>query len=200
MTQIGLPFDWPADAAKSDYLVTDCNRHISDHVEHFARWPVKASVLIGQRKSGRSLLGRIFSANTGGRVIDDAEHVAESEIFHAWNVAQETRKPLLIIAQTAPIDWPVRLADLKSRLSATPLVDIGLPDPQLCAILIQNLLERRGMPILPEVAEFVANRMERDYVAIQRIVDVLDQASLQSKRAITKAFARETLTTAHLIS
>jgi hypothetical protein len=200
MSQIGLPFDWPADAEKSDFLVSDCNRAVADHIEHWARWPVRASLLIGPRKSGRSLIGRVFASNTGGRVIDDAEACLESDIFHAWNHAQETRLPLLIIAETEPQEWPVRLADLRSRFSATPMVTIGPPDIELCSALLIHIMARRGIALLPDVANYVAVRMERDYVSIQRIVDALDQVSLSHKRAITIPFARDHLSARKLIT
>jgi Bacterial dnaA protein len=199
MTQIGLPFDWPAEAEKTDFLVSESNRAVADHIEHWARWPVRASLLVGPRKSGRSLIGRVFASNTGGRVIDDAEAYPEGDIFHAWNHAQETRVPLLIIAESEPQDWPVRLADLKSRFSATPMVTIGPPDTELCAALLVHIMARRGVALLPEVANYIAVRMERHYVSIQRIVDALDQASLSHKRGITVPFARDHLGARKLI-
>jgi hypothetical protein len=199
MSQIALPFDWPAEAEKSDFLVSDCNRSVADHLEHWSRWPVRASVLVGTRKSGRSLIGRIFARNTGGHVIDDAETHAETAIFHAWNEAQEGRHPLLIITLRPPAQWPVRLPDLKSRLGATPMVVLDFPDVALCETLISHLLRRRGVGIPPDVARFVAARMERSYVEIQRVVDALDADSLSAKRAITIPFAKARLAAAGLI-
>src|SRR3546814_18684081 len=73
------------------------------------------------RGSGRSLMGRLFARETGGRVIDGHASVAEEEIFHAWNAAQASGTPLLIIADAPPSDWNVALPDLRSRLAA----DIG---------------------------------------------------------------------------
>lgn len=199
MSQIALPFDWPADAEKSDFLITGCNRDAAEHLEHWGRWPVRATVLVGPRKSGRSLLGRIFTANTGGTVIDDAEMQAEASVFYAWNEAQNSGIPLLIIAQRAPLEWPVRLPDLKSRLSATPLVIIEQPDLMLCEQLMMHLLGRRGIAVAPDVARYIAARMERSYIEIQRIIDALDQASLSSKRAITIPFAKAKLKALSLI-
>ena len=49
-----------------------------------------ATLLTGPRKSGRSLLGRIFVRKTGGRLFDNAEEHDEEALFHAWNEAQET--------------------------------------------------------------------------------------------------------------
>src|SRR3546814_16659206 len=62
------------------------------------------------------------------RVIDGHASVAEEEIFHAWNAAQASGTPLLIIADAPPSDWNVALPDLRSRLAAVPVLTIGEPD------------------------------------------------------------------------
>ena len=60
-----------------------------------------ATLVTGPRKSGRSLLGRIFVRKTGGRLFDNAEDHDEEALFHAWNDAQARRRPLLIVADRA---------------------------------------------------------------------------------------------------
>src|SRR3546814_6550883 len=60
-------------------------------------------------------MGRLFARETGGRVIDGHASVAEEEIFHAWNAAQASGTPLLIIADAPPSDWNVALPDLRSE-------------------------------------------------------------------------------------
>ncbi|MBL7373473.1 chromosomal replication initiator DnaA, partial [Escherichia coli] len=79
----------------------------------------------------RSLLARIFASKTGARIFDDADLGKETEVFHAWNQAQAEHRPLLIVAQAAPPAWSVKLPDLKSRLAASPLLEIGPPDDAL---------------------------------------------------------------------
>ncbi len=103
-----------------------------------------AAILTGPRKSGRSLLARIFAARTGGTIIDDAERVPEVQIFHAWNRAQADRLPLLIVADAPPPRWQVKLPDLRSRLANSSLAEIGAPDDELVAGLFEHLFERRG--------------------------------------------------------
>jgi chromosomal replication initiation ATPase DnaA len=146
--------------------------------------------LTGPRKSGRSLLGRIFAAKTGGTLIDDAEHQREVDIFHRWNLAQEERRPLLIIAQAPPPEWSIRLPDLISRLSATPTFRIGEPDDLLVRMLLQKQFGRRGLQITPETIAYVASRIERSYIAVLRVVDAIDTVALSQHRAVTARLAR----------
>ncbi|MBV9931235.1 MAG: chromosomal replication initiator DnaA [Alphaproteobacteria bacterium] len=193
MAQIALPLDWPVADADEDFLLTDANRAAFDHLKRWSVWPVMATLLTGPRKSGRSLLGRIFVRKTGGRLFDNAEDHDEEALFHAWNQAQETRRPLLIVADRPAPAWTVRLPDLRSRLSATPHVEIGPPDDDLIVNLIMKLLGDRGVAVPPELPAFLLPRIERSYVAVQQVVDALDRAALSHHRRITVAMAKRAL-------
>lgn len=193
MSQIALPFAWPADEDERDFIVSDANRLAVRHFEHWALWPVMASVLTGPRKSGRSLLGRIFAAKTGGRLIDNADRHNEEALFHAWNAAQADRKPLLLVADEPPARWSIRLPDLRSRLLATPQVAIGDPDTVLIGGLIEKLLVARGLNAPAEVVRYLVPRIERSYIAIGRIVDAIDELALERRQRITVPIARMAL-------
>jgi hypothetical protein len=193
MDQIALPFDWPAPELAESFIVTAANRAAADGVDSPARWPVRAAILTGPRKSGRSLLGRIFAAKTGGTLIDDGELHREADIFHRWNSAQEERRPLLIVALQPPPAWKVRLPDLASRLNATPVFTIQEPDDLLCGMLLQKLLGRRGLQVSPETLSYIVARIERSYVAIMRAVDLLDGLAMSRKRAVTVRLAKDVL-------
>ena len=199
VSQIALPLDWPVADRDEDFLISDANRDAFEHFRRWSLWPVMATVLTGPRKSGRSLLGRIFARKTGGRLFDNAETHDEESLFHAWNDAQQRRKPLLIIADAPPPIWQVNLPDLRSRLAATPHAAIAQPDDALFGDLVVKLLGDRGVAAPPELAEYLLPRVERSYVAIQRIVDALDRAMLSHHRRMTVPMARAALVEAGLI-
>lgn len=199
MNQIALPLAWPVAEREEDFLLTDCNRAAFDHLRRWSTWPVMATVLTGPRKSGRSLLGRIFVRKTDGRLFDDAEDHDEERLFHAWNEAQAARRPLLIVADGPPAGWGIGLPDLRSRLSATPLIEIGGPDDELLGQLVAKLLADRGLHVPPEVVDFLVPRVERSYVAAQRVVTALDEAMLSRPRRLTVPMAKQALEDAGLI-
>ena len=199
MNQIALPLDWPVAEKDEDFLVSDANRAAFDHFKRWSLWPVMATILTGPRKSGRSLLGRIFVRKTGGRLFDDAEDHDEETLFHAWNEAQEKRRPLLLIADAPPPVWQVKLPDLRSRLAATSHVRIEQPDDRLLGDLVLKLLGDRGVAAPPELPEFLVPRIERSYVAVQQVVDVLDRAMLSHRRRMTVPMARRALVDAGLV-
>jgi chromosomal replication initiation ATPase DnaA len=199
VSQIALPLNWPVADGDEDFLISDSNRAAFEHLKRWSVWPVMASLLTGPRKSGRSLLGRIFVRKTGGRLFDNAEEHREEALFHAWNEAQERRRPLLIVADAAPPLWQVSLPDLRSRLAATPHVEIGDPDDALIAALVVKLLGDRGIAAPAEVALYLVPRIERSYVAVQQAVDLLDEALLSHHRRISVAMVRRVLTEAGMV-
>jgi hypothetical protein len=199
MAQIALPLDWPMADGDDDFLIGEPNRLAFEHLKRWSLWPVPITLLVGPRKSGRSLLGRIFVRKTGGRLFDNAERHDEERLFHAWNEAQALRRPMLLIADQAPPGWDVALPDLRSRLTATPHIQIGPPDDALLAQLIAKLLGDRGLVVSPDITEYLIPRIERSYVAVQQVVDVIDQAMLSSRGRMGLPTVRRTLTEAGLI-
>jgi hypothetical protein len=199
VAQIALPLNWPVADSDEDFLISDANRAAFEHLKRWSLWPVMATILTGPRKSGRSLLGRIFVRKTGGRLFDNAEEHDEEAIFHAWNEAQERRRPLLIVADAAPPLWQVTLPDLRSRLAATPHVEIQDPDDALIGGLLLKMLGDRGIAAPPDLADYLVPRIERSYVAIQQVVEALDRELLSHHRRINVTLVRRALTEAGLI-
>jgi hypothetical protein len=199
VNQIALPFAWPVADKEEDFLLSDANRAVFEHLTRWSLWPVMATLVTGPRKSGRSLLGRIFVRKTGGRLFDDAEDHEEEALFHAWNEAQERRRPLLILADRPPPQWQIRLPDLRSRLAATPQVEIAPPDDALIGQLIVKLLGDRGIAAPQEVADFLVPRIERSYISVMRVVDILDRVMLSHHRRMTVPLAKRALDEAGMI-
>jgi len=192
MNQIALPLDWPEEKMV-DIILSDSNAQVARHFDRWTSWPVMAALLTGPRKSGRTRFAAHFALRTGGRLIDNAETQSEEMIFHAWNAAQESRKPLVIVAAAPPPVWKIRLPDLASRLAATPAVSIGHPDDALIAQLIERQLGQRGLAAQPDLLAFVLARVERDYIAVHRVIDALDQAALTKRCRLSVPLAREAL-------
>lgn len=198
--QYALPLDWSAGGSNDGPLIVgSSNADAIRYLRHVSTWPVRTAVLIGPRGSGRSLIGRLFARDTGGHVIDGPDSVSEEEMFHAWNAAQASGHPLLIIADAPPAEWDIALPDLASRLRAVPVLVIGEPDDCLARDLIEALFAQRGMAIASEIPSYIVPRMERSYAMLHRVVAALDAASLEKGRRVSVRLTRETLLSQGLI-
>jgi hypothetical protein len=193
VSQIALPLDWPEGSEERDFIITPANEAVVRHFRHWSLWPVMATMLTGPRKSGRSLLGRIVAARTGGELIDPGEEADEEALFHAWNRAQGTRRPLIIVVDAPPPAWDIALPDLRSRMLATPVIAMPEPDEELAAMLIEKLCLVRGLAASPELIRYLVPRIERSFLGIHRTVDALDELALQRRQALTVPLARRAL-------
>ena len=160
--QIALPLDWPQIEGDVRFIVSDANQEAFEHFRKWSLWPVKATILTGPRRSGRTLLARSFTERVGGRLFDDADQRDEEGLFHAWNQAQDTGRPLIMVADDVPPAWAPRLPDLKTRLAVTPVIRINHPDDRLFAGLIQLFFADRGLHVPADALRFMAERLHRE--------------------------------------
>jgi chromosomal replication initiation ATPase DnaA len=134
-------------------------------------------------------------AKGGALLLDDADKLAgdaerEEALFHIYNLLNETKGHLLLTAKTAPAQWGLRLADLRSRLSSVPAIMLGAPDDELISALLVKQFTDRQISITADVIDYLVPRIERTPSAIRTIVDQLDKISLAENRRITVSLAR----------
>jgi hypothetical protein len=191
--QIALPLDWPQSEGDARFIVSEANCDAFEHFRKFSLWPVKATILTGPRRSGRTLLARSFVERVGGRLFDGADQRDEEELFHAWNQAQDTGRPLIMVADEVPPVWTPRLPDLKTRLAITPVTRIGHPDDQLFAALIQLHFADRGLHIPAEALRFMSERLHRDYWTAERAVEAVDRHAIAERARLSLPTIRRAL-------
>jgi chromosomal replication initiation ATPase DnaA len=197
--QIALPLDWPQSDGDARFIVSDANRQAFDHFRKFSMWPVKATILTGPPRSGRTLLARSFIERAGGRLFGDADQRDEEELFHAWNQAQDTGRPLVMISDEVPPAWSPALPDLKTRLAVTPVIRIDHPDDALFSALIQLHFADRGLHIPADALRFMAERLHRDYWTIERAVEAVDRFAIAERARLSLPTVRRALGEAHMI-
>jgi len=196
--QIALPLNWPQVGDDRRFILSEANREAFEHFRHWSMWPVKATVLTGPRRSGRSLLARGFVERVGGRLFDDAMRHEEEELFHAWNQAQETGRPLVMVVDDSD-GWQVKLPDLRTRLAVTPVARIHQPDDALFAALIELLFSDRGLHIPAEALRYIVGRVHRDYLTAERVVEAIDRFAIAERARLTQPTVRRALIDAGLI-
>ena len=146
------------------------------------------------------MLARSFVERVGGRLFDDAEQRDEEELFHAWNQAQDSGRPLVMIADQAPPAWTPRLPDLKTRLAVTPGGDAStIPTTRLFAALIQLLFADRGLHIPGDALRFMAERLHRDYWTAERAVEAVDRFAIAERARLSLPTVRRALSKSKMI-
>ena len=193
MRQIALPLDELRTGVSSSLIVTDSNGAVFASLGGANMWPGRCAILTGPARSGKSLMARYFAMQIGGAVIDDADTSPAETLFNAWNRAQETATPLLLVSRWRPADWAISLPDLRSRLAAAVLLEISAPDDELIEQLIQKHLSDRGAAISVDALSYVKRRVERSHVAIEAFARAANALALADNAAVNLALVKRVL-------
>jgi len=199
-SQIALPLAVAGEAQR--IVVGSANGAVVDALRTPDSWPFNTAILTGPPRSGKSLLGRWVSGQFGAQgidVVDGADALQESEIFHRWNAVQEggtkAGRKLLLIADTTP--WEVALPDLKSRLGGSLQLAIGDPDDVMAAQLIEAHAEARALSLADGAADYLVPRTRRSFADIEALVAAIDRISLERASPATMSVWRAALEALH---
>ncbi|WP_427968870.1 ATPase [Altererythrobacter sp.] len=190
MSQIALPLDLRGQSDPDRIVIGSANRAVYEALSDPAAWPFRTAVLTGPARSGKSLLGK-WAASQGVSVVDDADSVDETELFHRWNAAQESGEPLLLISNSQP--WDIDLPDLRSRLGGSLQLEIGSPDDDMIGQLIETIAAQRGLSLAEGATQYLVPRVERSFAGIESLVGAIDRLSLERKHPATMSIWRDAL-------
>lgn len=127
--------------------------------------------------------------------IDDVEHlddVAQIAMFNLCNAMREQGGALLVSGNVPPARLLLR-QDLITRLAWGLVYEVyPLTDDEKAQALRRRAAER-GFLLADEVCAYLMTRVPREMSVLLGILDALDRYSLQAKRPVTVALARELL-------
>jgi len=193
MSQLPLPMSWSRRGGPENLLIHGANAEAIALLRDWRSWPSHCTLLVGPAKSGRTMIGRLFEAEAGAIVVDDAEEVEDERLFHLWNEARDNGRLLLLIATKAPPAWKIGLPDLRTRLATAAIPRIAAPDEAVSAALIAHGLELAGSAFAPDVPEFIARRTPRCYEDVDTLVSALNGLSVSSGQKLSVGLARQAL-------
>ncbi len=213
--QLPLAFGHEARSTRDDLLIGAPLEAAVSMIDRWPDWPSPVVILAGPPGSGKSHLASIWKQEAHAEAItpkagsnvsqiaahqpvlfEDADRVPfdDAELFHTINAVRQNGTTLLMTARSWPSLWPVTLSDLKSRLKAATMVEIGEPDDELLAQVLVKLFSDRQLFADDRLVSYLAARMERSMAAASQIVDRLDRLALARGVKISRSLAAEVLT------
>lgn len=216
-----LVLDLPVREARGrgDFFIAPPNALALAALDGWRDWPGGKLLLTGPRGAGKSHLAQVWATETGAIVIDasdlataalpdiaaaghatveDVDRVAgnealETALFHLHNLLAAQDGRLLLTAKNPVSGWGLRLADLHSRMAATAVARIDLPDDTLLGALLVKLFADRQLAVPAAIIPFLVSRMERSFGAARDLVAELDRAALAERRPVNRQLAAEVL-------
>ena len=217
---IQLAFDLPRRTTfgRPDFMVSESNVTAVERIDQWPDWTSAVLVLRGPSGCGKTHLAHLWRARASAVIIagetlteamlprlldrvprqiaiDDADRASETALLHLYNSCIEHQGSLLITlaVHRSLGSWRAVLADLRSRLLAAPVIEIGPPDDALLgAVLVKHFADRQ-LRVRPDVIAYLLKRIERSFAAAEQTVTRLDGAALSNGGAVTIPLARKVL-------
>lgn len=209
MRQLRLKLRRPPSYARADFVLSETNQDALKAIDDWPAWHGGCLALIGPEGSGKTHLSHDWAARTGavilhpqctdltqvgGRpvVLEQAERAHPETLFHLINMAG-AGGGLLLTSRRRPVEWPAELPDLRSRLNALPVAQIGEPDDIVLEGVLRKFFRERNIRPADDVYPYLIRRIERSIRVAREIVARLDEAADAEEREITRALARQIL-------
>lgn len=130
--------------------------------------------------------------------VDDIHLIAddgawEEALFALFNRCRDLGTRMLFSADRGPAALPLRLPDLRSRLTWGLTLSVQALDDRGRLELLQSLATRRALKLPEEVARYLLERTSRHPGDLVDTIARLDRASLAEKRRLTIPFVRDSL-------
>lgn len=209
--QLRLSLEHERRAALNEFVRGASNADAVAAVEAWPAWRGGCLAIIGPKGAGKSHLAQAWASATDALVVDhelaDAtiaagrpvllenadQGVSNEALFHLINLASREGGGLLLTARTRPAAWPTALPDLRSRLNALPVAEIGPPDDAVLEGVLRKFFRDRNIRPPEEVYPYLLTRMGRSIPDAQDVVRRLDEAGDEGFRPITRVLARQVL-------
>ena len=208
---------------REDFFVAESNAHAVAMIDLWPDWPSRVMVLAGPPHCGKTHLAAVWREVCAAQSIDDGFFSGEilpelsqplviDDLDKKLNAHNEEKvfslvnqmihgEGFLLVTATTPSPpssggalWQeVKLADLRSRLGAAPLLALSLPDESLIGAVMIKMFADRQLNVGESVIAWLLARMERSFAQAFELVEELDRQALSRGRPITIALAREVL-------
>lgn len=197
-------------------VVSEANRQAARLLTEWRVWPGGALALCGPPGAGKTHLALAWALETGARqvsptaaaedaaaifrdaqgllFIDDVDReLEEAMLWRVLDLARSAGGAVLLAGCEAPARWTVTLPDLRSRLAALPVAQLGEPDEALMEVILRRICREQFIQLSDDAARYLARRMPRTFAAARRLAAAIEADLVKAAKPVTLAAARRAL-------
>jgi chromosomal replication initiator protein len=131
-------------------------------------------------------------------VIDDIHFLAkrertQEEFFHTFNSLYQMNKQIVLSSDAAPEEIPDLEDRLVSRFKSGLVAKMDTPDYESRVAIVKTKGKLRGIHLTPDVAEFIASRIDTNIRELEGTIVTLHMRSAVEGRPLNIELAREAL-------
>lgn len=130
--------------------------------------------------------------------IDDVQAIAgnkewEQALFYLYQRALDTKTQVIWSADAPPARLTLQLADLRSRLAASLVLQIQTLNDADKLQALQRSATERGLTLPDSVGLYLLTHCSREMKTLMHILEKLDHAALVAQRGLTIPFVKQVL-------
>jgi chromosomal replication initiation ATPase DnaA len=197
-------------------VVAEANRDAARLLTEWRAWPGGALALVGPSGSGKTHLALAWAVETGARqvsgraaaedaaaifreaggrlLIDDADREAEeATLWRVLDLARTEGGTVLVVGSKAPGLWQAAIPDLRSRLAALAVAQLGEPDQALMEVVLRRICREQFILLSDDAARYLAQRLPRTFAAAHALAAALDAGLVKAAKPVALPAARRAL-------
>ena len=117
----------------------------------------------------------------------------EAAVFDLFNRIREAGSSLVIASNAAPSILSIELKDLQSRLQSMLIYHVASLNDEEKKSALQLRASQRGFELNDGVASYIMARAGRSFDDLMKVLDALDDKTLETQRRLSIPLVRETL-------
>jgi DnaA-homolog protein len=163
--------------------------------ERFAGESAKVEYIgAAEGPESRSRLGELAAgdhatiAEIRAVIVDDVHCISGGDGSHLWNLSNKlTRAGAALIFSSAdpPLHTFARNAHMQSRITSGLVFGLEPPDDAVRMLILDKMARDRNVRVSRDVSHYLVTRKSRNVKELARIMEKLDETSLELKRRIT---------------
>lgn len=126
--------------------------------------------------------------------LDDVHRLAGDDSYCFWNTYNKLNRDnatLVMTSRVHPSEMFPGNEHLRSRLLAGLVIGVSPPDDDGRLLVLNRMAKIRGFTLNPEVQKYILTRKPRNLKELDRIVKLMDDLSMETKRRVTIPLVKE---------
>ena len=213
-----LKFVHESNYDEGNLVKSSCNNIAINFIEKWPNWSLDNRIvcIFGATGSGKTHIARVWKKKSNAKILNKINHLTlnyiyenntplvfeninsnvywpENLLFEFINEIKLSKNYLLMTCKGDPNKIKWNLKDLISRFSSFVNIEIKLPDDNLIKNILVKQFSDRQFSIEKKLIEYISCRIERSYLSINNIVNLIDELTLKYKKPVNLSIVKEAL-------
>lgn len=190
-------FQWPKTWSSNALIITGGSSSGKTHLANIWKDLSSAKYITSEEIQKNDISKTIETGQQKNVVIEDIDNLhdyySQEKLFHLYNKIVNDGGYILITSSKPVLSLDFHFNDLRSRLLAATSVNIHEPDDEMMSIILAKYFSDRQLKISPEIIDFLIPRVERNFSSVKKVVEEIDDKSMEMQKAVTIPFVKEIL-------